>query len=122
MGIINIQEEAKKYDNYRETVSTLNRLIQGEMVKRVMNGQVKEKILNYFITTNAEMTLIGIRKLIQFNQYKIITWLPINTSQKWIKLRKRKIAYTDVEDLFNSVMMVIDYYDGRIPNSVVITK
>lgn len=122
MGIINIQEEAKKYDNYRETVSTLNRLIQGEMVKRVMNGQVKEKILNYFITTNAEMTLIGIRKLIQFNQYKIITWLPINTSQKWIKLRKRKIAYTDVEDLFNSVMMVIDYYDGRIPNGVVITK
>ena len=122
MGIINIQEEAKKYDNYRETVSTLNRLIQGEMVKRVMNGQVKEKILNYFITTNAEMTLIGIRKLIQFNQYKIITWLPINTSQKWIKLRKRKIAYTDVEDLFNSVMLVIDYYDGRIPNGVVITK
>lgn len=122
MGIINIQEEAKKYDNYRNTVSTLNRLIQGEMVRRITNGEIKEQILNYFVTTNAEMTLIGIRKLIQFNQYKIVAWLPINTSQKWIQLSKRKIAYTDIEDLFNAVMMVIDYYDKRIPNSVVITK
>ncbi len=114
--------QTNKFDCYRETVSTLNRMVQGEMVKRILSGEVKDEVLNYFIITNSEMNLIGIRKLIGYNSYKIVTWLEIDTYNRWIKLRSRKIKYIDVDDLFKAVMMVIDYYEDKIDNDVVVAQ